>query len=197
VSAPADIWAVIPVKELDGAKQRLAGDTERRTAVVPVVLHGDAAFPGQGVVAECLNMMRLEGYTVGGTIHVIINNQVGFTTDQKDLFSGRYCTDMAKMVEAPIFHVNGDDPEACAWAARLALDWRQNFGTDVVIDMWCYRKNGHNETDEPNFTQPLLYQRVRKQVTVMRRYADVLQSEGVISNQFNMSIVLRVWMPLR
>ena len=163
------------------AKQRLAGDTERRTAVVPVVLHGDAAFPGQGVVAECLNMMRLEGYTVGGTIHVIINNQVGFTTDQKDLFSGRYCTDMAKMVEAPIFHVNGDDPEACAWAARLALDWRQNFGTDAVIDMWCYRKNGHNETDEPNFTQPLLYQRVRKQVTVMRRYADVLQSEGVIS----------------
>jgi len=163
------------------AKQRLAGDTERRGAVVPVVLHGDAAFPGQGVVAECLNMARLDGYNVGGTIHVIINNQVGFTTDQRDLFSGTYCTEIAKMVDAPIFHVNGDDPEACAWVARLALEWRQNFGTDVVIDMWCFRKNGHNETDEPNFTQPIMYQRVRKHGSITRQYATLLEQEGVAS----------------
>ncbi|MGA1267105.1 MAG: thiamine pyrophosphate-dependent enzyme, partial [Phycisphaerales bacterium] len=130
------------------AKQRMHHDTEQRKAVVPVVMHGDAAFPGQGVVAECLNMALLDGYTVGGTVHIIVNNQVGFTTNQRDLFSGTYCTEIAKMVDAPIFHVNGDDPEACAWVARLALDWRQSFGTDVVIDLWCFRKNGHNETDE-------------------------------------------------
>ncbi|NBX25061.1 MAG: 2-oxoglutarate dehydrogenase E1 component [Planctomycetes bacterium] len=163
------------------AKQRLAGDTDRRSSVVPVILHGDAAFPGQGVVAECLNMARLDGYTVGGTIHVIINNQVGFTTDQRDLFSGTYCTEIAKMVDAPIFHVNGDDPEACAWVARLALEWRQSFGTDVVVDMWCFRKNGHNETDEPNFTQPLMYQRVRKHGSITRQYASQLEQEGVVT----------------
>lgn len=161
------------------AKQRLAGDTERRTCVVPVILHGDAALPGQGVVAECFNMMLLDGFTVGGTIHIVINNQVGFTTDQKDLFTGRYCTEITKMVQAPIFHVNGDDPEACAWVARLALDWRQSFGTDVVIDLWCYRKNGHNETDEPSFTQPMLYQRVRSHTSLIHRYSTQLISEGV------------------
>ncbi len=161
------------------AKQRLANDTERRHSVVPVILHGDASFPGQGIVAECLNMMGLAGYTVGGTIHIVINNQVGFTTDQHDLFAGRYCTDIAKMVEAPIFHVNGDDPEACAWVARLALEWRQTFGSDVVIDMWCFRKNGHNETDEPFFTQPMLYQRVRKHPGITSRYAARLEAEGV------------------
>jgi len=163
------------------AKQRLSGDTEGRSQVVPVIVHGDAAFPGQGVVAECFNMARLAGYTVGGTIHVIINNQVGFTTDQRDLFSSVYCTEIAKMADAPIFHVNGDDPEACAWAARLAAEYRQTFKSDVVVDIWCYRKNGHNETDEPSFTQPLMYQKVRRQVPVVKKYRTQLEHEGVIS----------------
>ncbi|MBM4113619.1 MAG: 2-oxoglutarate dehydrogenase E1 component, partial [Phycisphaerae bacterium] len=164
------------------AKQRLLGDTEGRSQVVPVILHGDAAFPGQGVVAECFNMAGLEGYTVGGTVHVVINNQVGFTTDQKDLYTGRYCTEIAKMANAPIFHVNGDDAESCAWVARLALEYRQTFRTDVVIDMWCYRKNGHNETDEPSFTQPVMYQAVRRQVPVVQKYRAQLQQEGVITD---------------
>ncbi len=162
------------------AKQRLYEDT-RREAVVPILIHGDAAFPGQGIVAECFNMMRLDGYTVGGALHLIINNQVGFTTNQSDSFSGRYCTDLAKMVDAPIFHVNGDDPEACAWVARLALEYRQTFKNDVVIDMWCYRKHGHNETDEPSFTQPLMYQAIRKQKPVLQKYADRLIAEGEIT----------------
>ncbi|HMN96086.1 MAG TPA: 2-oxoglutarate dehydrogenase E1 component [Phycisphaerales bacterium] len=162
------------------ARQRLRDDGQRE-AVIPVLIHGDAAFPGQGVVAECLNLMRLEGYTVGGSLHLVINNQVGFTTDPRDGFSGRhYCTDIAKMVDAPIFHVNGDDPEACAWVARLALEYRQAFHNDVVIDMLCYRKHGHNETDEPMFTQPTLYRKIKAQTPVFRRYAEQLVAEGFI-----------------
>jgi 2-oxoglutarate dehydrogenase E1 component len=162
------------------AKQRLHADASREL-VVPILIHGDAAFPGQGIVAECFNMMRLDGYTVGGAIHIVINNQVGFTTNPSDEFSGRYCTDMAKMVDAPIFHVNGDDPEACAWVARMALEYRQAFKNDVVIDMWCYRKHGHNETDEPSFTQPLMYQRIKRQKPVLQKYADRLIAEGEIT----------------
>ena len=161
------------------AKQRLKDD-ESRDRVIPLLIHGDAAFPGQGIVAETFNMMKLDGYTVGGTVHVVVNNQVGFTTNQHDLFSGRYCTDIAKMVEAPIFHVNGDDPEACAWVARLALEYRQAFHKDVVIDVWCYRKNGHNETDEPSFTQPLMYQNIRSRPSVAERYRDNLVNSKVI-----------------
>ncbi|MCA9285730.1 MAG: 2-oxoglutarate dehydrogenase E1 component [Phycisphaerales bacterium] len=162
------------------AKQRLYDDTKRER-VVPILIHGDAAFPGQGVVAETLNMMKLDGYNVGGTIHVIINNQVGFTTDPRDGFSGLYCTDIAKMVDAPIFHVNGDDPEACAWVARMALEYRQAFKNDVVIDMWCYRKHGHNETDEPSFTQPLMYKLIRRQKPVLQTYTERLVQEGVVT----------------
>ncbi len=161
-------------------KQQLLGDANR-DQVLPIVLHGDAALPGQGIVSECLNMMRLDGYTVGGTIHVVINNQVGFTTDPCDDWRGNYCTDIAKAFEAPIFHVNGDDVEACAWVARLALEWRQAFKTDVFIDMVCFRKNGHNEADEPSFTQPLLYARVRKQRPTAQRYRDRLIEQGVIT----------------
>ena len=164
------------------AKQRLRGDTARER-VIPVVIHGDAAMPGQGIVAECFNMMRLDGYTVGGTLHVVINNQVGFTTNPRDGFSGRYCTDLAKMVDAPIFHVNGDDPEACAWVARLALEYRQAFKNDVVVDLWCYRRHGHNETDEPSYTQPLLYSRIRKQKAVLQRYAEQLVSEHAVTRE--------------
>jgi 2-oxoglutarate dehydrogenase E1 component len=161
------------------AKQRLRDD-EHRDKVIPVLIHGDAAFPGQGVVAETLNLMKLDGYTVGGTVHIIVNNQVGFTTDQHDLFSGRYCTEVAKMVEAPIFHVNGDDPEACAWVARLALEYRQAFHNDVVIDIWCYRRHGHNESDEPSFTQPLMYRRIKDHPPVVAKYRDHLISLGVL-----------------
>jgi 2-oxoglutarate dehydrogenase E1 component len=167
------------------AKQRLWGDETRRR-VVPLVMHGDAAFAGQGIVAECFNMMRLDGYTVGGTLHLIINNQIGFTTNQKDSFSGVYCTDSAKMVEAPIFHVNGDDPEACAWVAQLALEFRQAFASDVVIDLWCYRRHGHNEADEPAFTQPLMYRRIKAQKPVLQVYRDRLVGSGdLTAEQFD------------
>ncbi|MCE2881177.1 MAG: 2-oxoglutarate dehydrogenase E1 component [Planctomycetaceae bacterium] len=161
-------------------KQRLVGDTERK-AVVPVIVHGDSAFPGQGIVAECFNMMHLDGYTVGGTIHVVVNNQVGFTTNPRDTFGGNYCTDLAKAYDCPVIHVNGDDAEACAWAARLAMEWRQAFGHDIVVEMWCFRKNGHNETDEPMFTQPLLYARVKKARPAFKTYRAKLVSEGVVT----------------
>lgn len=163
------------------AKQRLRRNEAQRDKVVPILMHGDAAFAGQGIVAECFNMMSLRGYTVGGTIHIVINNQLGFTTDPEDGRSGRYCTDVAKMVEAPIFHVNGDDPEACAFVARLALEYRQTFHNDVVIDLWCYRKYGHNEADEPAFTQPLMYERIEKKIPVAEVYAERLAKEGVMS----------------
>ncbi len=161
------------------AKQRIRED-EQREKVVPILMHGDAAFAGQGIVAECFNMMKLDGWTVGGTIHVVVNNQLGFTTNQTDSFSGHYGTDIAKMVDAPIFHVNGDDPEAVAWVARLALEYRQTFNNDVVIDMWCYRRNGHNEADEPRFTQPLMYERIKKQKPVAKLYRDRLVADGLI-----------------
>ncbi|HRQ74724.1 MAG TPA: 2-oxoglutarate dehydrogenase E1 component [Phycisphaerales bacterium] len=164
------------------AKQRLGKD-EKREKYVPILMHGDAAFPAQGIVAECFNMARLRGYTVGGAIHVIINNQIGFTTDQKDAFSGHYCTDVAKMIDAPIFHVNGDDPEACAFVAQLALEYRQQFKADVVIDMWCYRKYGHNEGDEPTFTQPVMYRKIQSHTPVLKQYAEKLVRESIITQK--------------
>ena len=162
-------------------KQRLVNDTERKM-VVPVIVHGDSAFPGQGMVAECFNMMHLDGYTVGGAIHVVVNNQVGFTTNPRDTFCGNYCTDLAKAYDCPILHVNGDDAEACAWAAKIAIEWRQAFGHDIVVEMWCYRKNGHNETDEPMFTQPLLYGRVKKARPAFKTYRARLVAEGAVTD---------------
>ncbi|HWB20321.1 MAG TPA: thiamine pyrophosphate-dependent enzyme, partial [Phycisphaerales bacterium] len=167
------------------AKQRLRNDTDRKS-VVPLLIHGDAAFPGQGIVAECFNMMNLDGYTVGGAIHLIINNQVGFTTNPSDLFSGRYCTDIAKVVEAPIFHINSNDPEAAVHMARLALDYREKFKCDIVLDLWSYRKYGHNEGDEPAFTQPQLYERIRNHKPILNRYVEQLLEQGVITqSQFD------------
>ena len=163
-------------------KQRLIADNERKM-IVPVLVHGDSAFPGQGGVAECFNMMHLDGYTVGGTVHVIVNNQVGFTTNPRDTFGGTYCSDSAKGFDCPIIHVNGDDAQACAWAAKIAIDWRQAFGHDIVIEMWCYRKLGHNETDEPMFTQPVLYTRVKKAHTAFMTYRAKLVAEGVVTQE--------------
>ena len=152
---PSHLEIVNPVVEgRVRAKQRLHGDTERTTGV-PLLIHGDAAFAGQGVVTETFNLMNLAGYKTGGTIHVVVNNQIGFTTNPRDARSTQYCTDIAKFVQAPIFHVNAEDPEACVAIAQLALEFRQQFKRDVVIDMVCYRKWGHNEGDDPAFTQPL------------------------------------------
>jgi len=164
------------------AKQRIRKDTNREQCV-PILIHGDASFPGQGIVTECLNMMKLDGYTVGGSLHLVINNQIGFTTGPADAHSGRYCTDIAKMVDAPIFHVNGDDPEACVFATRLAIAYRQAFKNDVVIDLWCYRRHGHNEGDEPTFTQPLMYRKIKAHKPVLQIYAQKLIEEGELTRE--------------
>ena len=152
----------------------------RRAQVMPLLLHGDAAFAGQGVVSECFALSGLAGYRTGGTVHFIVNNQIGFTTSPKYSRSSPYPSDVAKMVEAPIFHVNGDDPEAVVYAAKVATEYRQKFGKDVVIDMFCYRRYGHNEGDEPMFTQPLMYKKIKGHPSVMKLYSDRLIGQGIV-----------------
>jgi 2-oxoglutarate dehydrogenase E1 component len=161
------------------AKQDQLNDTER-SAVLPILLHGDAAFAGQGVVAECFGLSGLKGHRTGGTIHIIVNNQIGFTTAPAYSRSSPYPTDIALMVEAPIFHVNGDDPEAVVHAARVATEFRQKFHKDVVIDIFCYRRFGHNEGDEPMFTNPGMYTRIKRQKTTLQLYTDRLVKDGLI-----------------
>ncbi|WP_370512142.1 multifunctional oxoglutarate decarboxylase/oxoglutarate dehydrogenase thiamine pyrophosphate-binding subunit/dihydrolipoyllysine-residue succinyltransferase subunit [Skermania sp. ID1734] len=181
---PSHLEAVDPVLEgLVRAKQDLLdkGDGPSGFSVLPLMLHGDAAFAGQGVVAETLNMSELRGYRVGGTIHIVVNNQVGFTTSPENSRSSEYCTDVAKMIGAPIFHVNGDDPEACEWVARLAVDFRQRFHKDVVIDFICYRRRGHNEGDDPSMTQPYMYDVIDTKRSVRKSYTESLIGRGDIS----------------
>jgi len=162
------------------AKQFQIGDAAR-TRVMGVLLHGDAAFAGQGVVPETMLLSQLKGYATGGTLHIVINNQIGFTTAPQYSRSGPYCTDIAKGIQAPIFHVNGDDPEAVVHVARIAIEFRQEFQTDAVIDMVCYRRHGHNEADEPAFTQPLMYRKIASQPTTRAVYAKKLVEEGTVT----------------
>jgi 2-oxoglutarate dehydrogenase E1 component len=168
---PSHLEFVNPVVE---GRVRAKIDRRKRKSTMPLLIHGDAAFMGQGVVAETLNLSQLEGYTTGGTLHLIINNQIGFTTVPKDSRSTRYCSDMARMLRIPVFHVNGEDPQAAIQVTRLAIEFRQRFRQDVVIDMYCYRKYGHNEGDEPRFTQPLMYSLIDKKPTVRDVYVSRL-----------------------
>ena len=179
---PSHLETVNPVVEgIVRAKQNVLGDSERRR-VVPVLVHGDAAFAGQGVVAETFMLAGLAGYNTGGTVHVIVNNQVGFTTDPGDSRSTQYCSDLAKTTRAPVFHVNADDAEAVIYVIDLALQYRQRFQRDVVIDLVCYRRYGHNEIDDPTFTQPLMYERVKAHASNSRVYEAQLRAEGVVDD---------------
>ncbi|MDT0319476.1 multifunctional oxoglutarate decarboxylase/oxoglutarate dehydrogenase thiamine pyrophosphate-binding subunit/dihydrolipoyllysine-residue succinyltransferase subunit [Streptomyces millisiae] len=179
---PSHLEAVDPIVEgVARAKQDVIGRGGKDFTVLPILIHGDAAFAGQGVVAETLNMSQLRGYRTGGTVHVIINNQVGYTATAAAARSSTYCTDVARMIEAPIFHVNGDDPEAVCRVARLAFEYRQAFNKDVVIDLVCYRRRGHNETDNPSFTQPLMYDLIDKKRSVRKLYTESLIGRGDIT----------------
>ncbi|MGL5810454.1 MAG: multifunctional oxoglutarate decarboxylase/oxoglutarate dehydrogenase thiamine pyrophosphate-binding subunit/dihydrolipoyllysine-residue succinyltransferase subunit, partial [Nocardioides sp.] len=178
---PSHLEAVNPVLEgIARAKQDVL-DRGEEFPVLPLLVHGDAAFAGQGVVAETLNLSQLRGYRTGGTIHVVVNNQVGFTTSPAASRSSLYCTDVARMVQAPIFHVNGDDPEACIRVARLAFEYREAFKKDVVIDLVCYRRRGHNEGDDPSYTQPLMYDLIEQKRSIRKLYTESLIGRGDIT----------------
>ncbi len=185
VANPSHLEAVDPVVlGKVRAQQTFRGDLGKHEQVLPVLLHGDAAFAGQGIVWECLGFSGIRGYNTGGCIHFVINNQIGFTTSPQFARSSPYPSDVAKGVMAPIFHVNGDDPEAVTFACKMAIEFRQRFKRDIVIDMWCYRRFGHNEGDEPSFTQPLMYARIKQHPPVSEVYAARLVQQGVIDKDF-------------
>lgn len=180
---PSHLEVINPVVEGSVRARQERRNDKQRKQVVPILIHGDAAFAGQGVVMETLNLSSTRGYTTGGTVHIVINNQIGFTTsDPLDSRSTLYCTDVAKMVQAPIFHVNGDDPEAVVFATELAIDYRMKYSCDVVIDLICYRRHGHSEADEPSITQPLMYQRIRNKPRVDQMYHQTLVEQGIVGN---------------
>lgn len=186
---PSHLEVINPVVEgIARAKQEFLGDAER-TQVVPILIHGDAAFAGQGVCYETLNLSQLIGYGTGGTLHIVINNQVGFTTSPIDSRSTTYSTDLAKMLEVPIFHVNGDDPEAVWYVSRLSTEYRQKFKKDVFIDLVCYRKHGHNEGDEPAYTQPILYKKIKTHASTRELYTKKLAQEGVFSEAESQQVI--------
>lgn len=181
VANPSHLEASCPVVQgKTRAEQFYRGDQEGKK-VMSILLHGDAAFCGQGVVYETMHLSDLPDYTTHGTIHVVVNNQIGFTTDPRFSRSSPYCTDVARVVNAPIFHVNADDPEAVVHVSRVAAEWRATFHKDVVIDLVSYRRNGHNEVDEPMFTQPLMYQKIRNHKTCLELYANKLIAEGTVT----------------
>jgi 2-oxoglutarate dehydrogenase E1 component len=187
---PSHLEAVDPVvMGKVRARQDCAGDTQNRRSVMGILIHGDAAFAGQGLVYETLAMSQLIGYRTGGTVHIIVNNQIGFTTVPAHAYSGLYCTDVAKSVQSPILHVNGDEPEAVVFASRFAAEFRMQFGTDIVLDIVCYRRHGHNETDEPAFTQPIMYRAIKDRPTTRALYADKLAAEGAVPKEESQ----RIW----
>lgn len=186
---PSHLEAVNPVVIGKVRAKQVQRNDRASEQVMPLLIHGDAAFAGQGITAETLMISELPGYRVGGTMHVVVNNQIGFTTMPKFSRSGPYCTDVAKMLAAPIFHVNGDDPEAVVHVARIATEFRQTFKRDVVIDMYCYRRHGHNEGDEPMFTQPLMYKKIKTQKTTRAQYGAQLVAEGVLSEDEAQNLV--------
>jgi 2-oxoglutarate dehydrogenase E1 component len=193
---PSHLEAVDPVVEgFTRARQDLLDD-DRRHAVLPLLLHGDAAFAGQGIVAETLNMSQLDGYKTGGTIHIVINNQIGYTTLPHDARSTRYSTDVAKMLMVPILHVHGENPEAVVHAIKLAADYRRTFAKDVVLDVICYRRYGHNEGDEPYFTQPLMYDRIRQRPPVYEIYGAQLADEGLVDQETIATIKTEILAPI-
>lgn len=179
---PSHLEIINPVLEGSVRAKQWRRDDKERRQVLPVLIHGDAAFSGQGVNQETFNLSRMPGYATGGTLHIVVNNQVGFTTSAIDSRSTRYCTDIAKMVDAPIFHANGDDPEACILALQLLFDYRQAFNDDVVIDLVCYRRHGHNEADEPMMTQPMMYHNIKAHLVPHKLYAERLVQENVITS---------------
>ena len=180
---PSHLEAVNPVVLGQVRAKQFFHNDPKRKSVVPVLIHGDAAFAGQGVVAECFAMSGLPGHNIGGTIHLIVNNQIGFTTAPRFARSSPYPSDVAKLSQAPIFHVNGDDPEAVVHCAKVATEYRQKFNRDVVIDMVCYRRFGHNEGDEPSFTQPLMYKKIKSHPTTLSIYSKKISQEGLLSEE--------------
>merc|ERR1719511_184462 len=189
VANPSHLEAVNPIVEGKvRAEQFYRGDTEGKKAM-SVLLHGDAAFAGQGIVYETMGMSELPDYSTKGTIHIVVNNQIGFTTDPRFSRSSPYCTDVARVVNAPIFHVNGDDPEAVIFVSKIAADYRHEFGSDVVIDIVSYRKNGHNEIDEPMFTQPIMYSIIKKHKNILELYSEKLINEGTVTKEETKAVV--------
>ena len=181
---PSHLEAVNPVVQgRTRALQRLSNDLPERKKVLPILIHGDAAIAGQGIVSETFNFSKLKGYQTGGTVHLVINNQIGFTTDPKDARSTLYCTAVGKMVDTPVFHVNGDDPLAVVYVTELALEYRQHFGEDAIVDMYCYRKHGHNESDEPAFTQPQLYQKIKAHPSVSQILSEKMIKDGFLAKE--------------
>jgi 2-oxoglutarate dehydrogenase E1 component len=181
---PSHLECVNAVAAGEAKAEQFYRDDKTGSQVMALMVHGDAAFAGQGVVYETINLSGLPGYTTHGTIHIVINNQIGFTTDTSSSRSSPYCTDVARVINAPIFHVNADDPEAVIHVCKVAAEWRAKYKKDVVIDLVCYRKNGHNEIDEPMFTQPFMYKIIQKQKKCVDKYAEKLMDERVIDKQW-------------